>query len=568
MNFAQVLDDIQEGIIIVDQKAKIVVFNQIAAELMDVSVEQSIGRPVEDVVPNTRLPIILKTGREELNRKQKLKRTAIITNRKPLFDERGNIVGAYALFRDITQIKEMSRQLNHLRELIHLLESILYSTEDAISVVDEKGLGVYINPAYTRITGLTEKDVIGKPATVDITEGESIHMKVLKSQKPIKGKLLKVGPNGKRVIVDVAPLFIKGQLKGSVGVIHDTVEIKKLSNELEQAKQMIRNLEAKYTFEDIIGEHSSIKKAIERAKVAAKTPATVLLRGESGTGKELFAHAIHNVSNRKNNPFIRVNCAAFQESLLNSELFGYVEGAFTGAKKGGKKGFFEEANGGTIFLDEIGEISLNTQAKILRVLQEKEIIPVGGNRPIHVDVRIIAATNVDLEKAVEEKKFRKDLYYRLNVFPIYIPELKERKEDIPLLCKHLIRKYNQEYGRSVDNISQEAIKILMKYHWPGNVRELENAIGRAMINMKIGEKIIKPKHLPILEVNLNLLNEDRNSFSIDHQGKTLREFLEEMEKAYIQQLLRKNKGNKTKTAKDLNISIRSLYYKLEKHQLE
>lgn len=562
------LDDIQEGIIIVDQKAKIVVFNQIAAELMDVSVEQSIGRPVEDVVPNTRLPIILKTGREELNRKQKLKRTAIITNRKPLFDERGNIVGAYALFRDITQIKEMSRQLNHLRELIHLLESILYSTEDAISVVDEKGLGVYINPAYTRITGLTEKDVIGKPATVDITEGESIHMKVLKSQKPIKGKLLKVGPNGKRVIVDVAPLFIKGQLKGSVGVIHDTVEIKKLSNELEQAKQMIRNLEAKYTFEDIIGEHSSIKKAIERAKVAAKTPATVLLRGESGTGKELFAHAIHNVSNRKNNPFIRVNCAAFQESLLNSELFGYVEGAFTGAKKGGKKGFFEEANGGTIFLDEIGEISLNTQAKILRVLQEKEIIPVGGNRPIHVDVRIIAATNVDLEKAVEEKKFRKDLYYRLNVFPIYIPELKERKEDIPLLCKHLIRKYNQEYGRSVNNISQEAIKILMKYHWPGNVRELENAIGRAMINMKIGEKIIKPKHLPILEVNLNLLNEDRNSFSIDHQGKTLREFLEEMEKAYIQQLLRKNKGNKTKTAKDLNISIRSLYYKLEKHQLE
>lgn len=407
MNFAQVLDDIQEGIIIVDQKAKIVVFNQIAAELMDVSVEQSIGQPVEDVVPNTRLPIILKTGREELNRKQKLKRTAIITNRKPLFDERGNIVGAYALFRDITQIKEMSRQLNHLRELIHLLESILYSTEDAISVVDEKGLGVYINPAYTRITGLTEKDVIGKPATVDITEGESIHMKVLKSQKPIKGKLLKVGPNGKRVIVDVAPLFIKGQLKGSVGVIHDTVEIKKLSNELEQAKQMIRNLEAKYTFEDIIGEHSSIKKAIERAKVAAKTPATVLLRGESGTGKELFAHAIHNVSNRKNNPFIRVNCAAFQESLLNSELFGYVEGAFTGAKKGGKKGFFEEANGGTIFLDEIGEISLNTQAKILRVLQEKEIIPVGGNRPIHVDVRIIAATNVDLEKAVEEKNFAK-----------------------------------------------------------------------------------------------------------------------------------------------------------------
>lgn len=568
MDFAQVLNDIQEGIIMVDKKARIVLLNQAAADLMDIPMEESIGQPVEDVVPNTRLPVIIATGKEEFNQKQRLKSTSIITNRKPLFDKKGNISGAYALFQNITQIKEMSRQLNHLREFIHLLESILYSTEDAISVVDEKGLGVYINPAYTRITGLTQKNVIGKPATVDIAEGESIHMKVLKTQKPIKGALLKVGPNSRQVMVDVAPLFIKGELKGSVGVIHDTLEMKKLLKELEQAKQIIRNLEAKYTFEDIIGEHGSIKKAIERAKLAAKTPVTVLLRGESGTGKELFAHAIHGFSNRKNNQFIRVNCAALQESLLNSELFGYVEGAFTGAKKGGEKGFFEKANGGTIFLDEIGEISLNTQAKILRVLQEKEIIPVGGNQPINIDVRIIAATNVDLERTVEEKKFRKDLYYRLNVFPIYIPELKERKSDIGLLCDNLIRKFNQEYGRSVNNISQESLKILMGYPWPGNIRELENIIGRAMINMKMGERTIKPKHLPILETNPNLFDQGENLLFIDKKDKTLKEFLEEMEKEYIQELLNKNKGNKTETAKDLNISIRSLYYKLKKHQIE
>ena len=562
------LDDIQEGIIIVDKKARIVLLNQAAGDLIDIPIEESIGQPVEDVIPNTRLPIIVATGKKEFNQKQRLKCTSVITNRKPLFDEKGNIIGAYALFRNVTQIKEMSRQLNHLREFINLLESILYSTEDAISVVDEKGLGVYINPAYTRITGLTQKDAIGKPATVDIAEGESIHMKVLKTQKPIKGALLRVGPNSRQVMVDVAPLFIKGELKGSVGVIHDTLEMKKLSKELEQAKQIIRNLEAKYTFEDIIGEHESIKKTIEWAKVAAQTPVTVLLRGESGTGKELFAHAIHSSSNRKNNQFIRVNCAALQESLLNSELFGYVEGAFTGAKKGGKKGFFEKANGGTIFLDEIGEISLNIQAKILRVLQEKEIIPVGGNQSINIDVRIIAATNVDLEKAVEEKRFRKDLYYRLNAFPIYIPELKERKSDIGLLCNHLIRKFNQEYGRSVNSISQESLKILMGYPWPGNVRELENVIGRAMINMKMGERTIKPKHLPILKTNSNLFDQGKSLLFIDKKDRTLKEFLEETEKKYIRELLNKNKGNKTQTAKDLNISIRSLYYKLEKHQIE
>src|SRR5690606_14521012 len=229
-------------------------------------------------------------------------------------------------------------------------------------------------------------------------------------------------------IVNVAPIIVAGKLKGSVAVIHDLSEIQELTTELKKAKQIIRNLEASYTFDDIIGNSPEMMIAIEQAKIGAKTPATVLLRGDSGTGKELFAHAIHNESDRKNNKFIRVNCAAIAESILESELFGYEEGAFSGAKHGGKKGLFEEANLGSIFLDEIGELSLSMQAKLLRVLQENEIVRVGGTKPISIDVRIIAATNVNLEKAIENHSFRKDLYYRLTRLPIYIPPLKERME--------------------------------------------------------------------------------------------------------------------------------------------
>lgn len=235
-----------------------------------------------------------------------------------------------------------------------------------------------INPAYTRITGLTKTQVIGKPASIDIYEGESMHMKVLQTKKPVRGVNMRVGPKHKEVIVNVAPIIVDGCLKGSVGVIHDVSEIQALTHELNRARQIIRTLQAKYSFDDIIGTSEEMKLPIEQAKLSARTPATVLLRGESGTGKELFAHAIHNASDRKFNKFVRVNCAAISESLLESELFGYDEGAFTGASRGGKVGFFEEANQGSIFLDEIGELPANIQAKLLRVLQEKEIVRVGG----------------------------------------------------------------------------------------------------------------------------------------------------------------------------------------------
>jgi transcriptional regulator with PAS, ATPase and Fis domain len=293
------------------------------------------------------------------------------------------------------------------------------------------------------------------------------------------------------------------------------------------------------------------------------TRATVLLRGESGTGKELFAHAIHNASERKYKQFIRVNCAAISEHLLESELFGYEEGAFTGARRGGKRGLFEEASGGTIFLDEIGELSMSMQVKLLRVLQEREVVRVGGTKAIDVDVRVIAATHVNLESAIQAGRFREDLYYRLLVVPIYIPPLRQRLEDIQPLALHLLRKYNQEYGRSVEEIAPETLRILLSYHWPGNVRELENVLGRAMIHMRISERVILPEHLPPLERKSGNLGGPGQPFAAS-TGKTLKEAVEEAERQHIIRELAAARGNRTLAAKRLGISIRSLYYKLEK----
>lgn len=445
-----------------------------------------------------------------------------------------------------------------------MLKAIIHSSNDAISVVDENGNGILINPAYTRITGLTEEDVLGKPATTDIYKGESMHFHVLKTKKPVRGVKMLVGPKKKEVAVNVAPIIVDGQLKGSVGIIHDMSEIRELTTELQRAKERIRTLEAKYNFDDIVGRSEEMLIAIEQARIAAKTPATVLLRGESGTGKELFAHAIHNESGRKYNHFIRVNCAAISESLLESELFGYEGGAFSGAKRGGKKGYFEEANNGSIFLDEIGELSLSTQAKLLRVLQEREIIRVGGTKPISIQVRIIAATNKNLEQEVRKGNFREDLFYRLNRIPIYIPPLRSRLEDIPLLCDHLIKKINHDYGRNVEGITNEAAELLKRYAWPGNVRELENILGRAIIFMDYSENRIDIKHLSKLGYNFQKNQEQ------DHPNEAslpLYTLVENFEKRIISHILHKYRGNKTKTAKELGVSIRTLYYKMEKYGL-
>ncbi len=584
-DYEAIFNAIHDGMIAINTQGRVTMFNAAAERLTGLKTGDVLGQKAVEAIPNSRLHVVLATGMPELNQQQQIGEITIVTNRVPIMDEQGVIKGAVAVFRDFSDIRSLAEEITNLRQMQSLLEAIFNATNDAISVVDEKGLGILVNPAYTRLTGLTEAEVLNKPATVDIAEGESMHMQVLRTRKPVRGVRMKIGHHKKEVMVNVAPIIVNNALKGSVGVIHDLSEIRKLTEELEHAKRLIRKLEAKYTFDDIIGFSDELVAATEQALRAASTPATVLLRGESGTGKELFAHAIHNASNRSKSRFVRVNCAAIADSLLESELFGYVEGAFTGAAKGGKVGLFEEANGGTIFLDEIGEINLSLQAKLLRVLQEKEIRRVGSTAAIAVDVRVIAATNANLEQKIKDGSFREDLYYRLNVVPIFVPPLRRRKKDIPVLVDHLIRKFNREFGRNVEKVQAEVYRLLSTYDWPGNVRELENILGRAIINMKINDDTVMPEHLPplgkqaVAEPGIPLQGPEKSELAVPTvangalagspvTGVTLEEVLDRVEKDFIQRVLRECGGNKTLAAKNLNIATRSLYYKLEKHGIK
>ena len=563
-----ILQTTKEAVMATDRHHRIVLFNQAAEMITGWRAAAVLQQPVTLVFPESRLPEVMETGLPELEQRQRLSGVEIIVNRMPVVRD-GQVTGAVAVFRDVSEVADLSRQIDRLKEMQSLLEGILHSTQDAISVCDENGIHVIINPAYTRLTGLSQEEIIGKPVTVDIVDGESIHLRVLKEKKPISNARLTVGRHQKEIIASAAPIIVDGELRGSVGILQDLTEMKKLSRELMLARQIIRKLEAKYTFDDIIAQDPKTRLQVEKGKQAAMTPASILLRGESGTGKELFAHAIHNLSDRRYNQFVRVNCAAINENLLESELFGYEEGAFTGARKGGKNGLFLEAHNGTIFLDEIAEIPVSTQVKLLRVLQEKEIMPVGSTRTIAVDVRVIAATNANLEKAVETGRFREDLYYRLNVIPILIPPLRERKKDIQPLVMSMVQKYNQEYGRSAQTVSPQVMERLLAYNWPGNVRELQNYVGRAMVNMKVTDTALEERHLPkFFDSDLALAGSrpDRE-MPLEKETVTLAAAVEATERELILSTLRKLGGNRSKTAEVLGVSIRNLYYKMEKYHL-
>lgn len=552
-----ILDSTHDAMIAIDSSQNITLFNKAAELLTEIRAEDALGYDVEMVIDNTRLPAVMKSGVSELNRRQMLGSIEIITNRMPVINEKGVIVGAIAVFRDISELSRLSEEVIGLSQSIDRLRSLFDTLQDAISVVDLQGEIILINDSYKRMAKVEEYKT-----TRGAFEEDPLHKRVLASAQRIRGVNKFITHLNKHVIIDCSPFYIAGEMKGSIAVIRDFSEIERLNADLSQAKSIIRNLEAKYTFDDIIGSHPKMVDATEKAKLAAATNATLLLRGESGTGKELLAHAIHNASSRRFNQFIRVNCAAISSNLLESEFFGYVEGSFTGAKKEGHKGYFERAHGGTIFLDEIAEIDLNTQAKLLRVLQEKEIIPVGSTEARPVDVRVISATNANLEKLVEEKRFREDLYYRLNVFPITLPALRERKEDIPDLALSLMEKLNREFGRVTESIDGDAMLELMSYSWPGNVRELENIIARAMINIKLSDTHITKEHLPAL-VDHVPTHHSAPKGSLE-SGMKLKEYLAMMEKHFLEEALKLHGGNKTETARSLGISLRSLYNKIER----
>ena len=391
------------------------------------------------------------------------------------------------IMNEAEEIHGVDKLLHENALMQERLQMILESVQDGICVVDRSGEVTYVNPSYLRIVHKTPEMVVGQNVFEKAADGN--RCAVLRSGIARIGSI-RHKKDGTTIVANVNPIFVDGEIAGVVSVIKDITEIQTLMERLSQVsakaeyleQELLRTKKTAQAFANYIGKSGKVVDVLALASKAADSSANVLIRGESGTGKEVIAEGIHYASGRRRGPFIRVNCGAIPGALLESELFGHEKGAFTGAVRR-KLGKFELANHGTIFLDEIGELDKNLQVKLLRVLQQKEFDRVGGEETIHVDVRIIAATNRNLEKMVHEGTFRDDLYYRLNVIPIILPPLRDRPDDIPLLVEHFIEKISKENKKDVRGITPEAMQMFMHYRWPGNVRELENVIERVITLM-------------------------------------------------------------------------------------
>lgn len=429
----------------------------------------------------------------------------------------------------IKQALELVEGIRRDQERSKRFKSVLESTNDGIMIVDENDRINFINGSAESLLDLNARAILGQ----QIENIRNATVKGLLSGSGNQRTELFKEVGRKQFWVNSMPIILENKKKGIVTMFQSVNKIQTLEQNLRR-QLFKKGLVAKHTFEDIIGNSDILKETITKARKFSSASATMLIGGESGTGKELFAQSMHNESERRHGPFVAINCAALPENLLESELFGYEEGAFTGAKKGGKTGLFEMAHGGTIFLDEIGEMTLPVQARMLRVIQEREIMRLGSDRVIPVDVRIISATNYELSTAVREGNFRSDLFHRLEVLNLDIPPLRKRKEDIEILAEFLVNKFSQEERKQVPSLTKVALEKLKKYDWPGNVRELQNVIQKyvllieegveadELITRLINEKIKKSYAVPV---------GDENSITLKI-GK-----LEDMEREIIEYLL-------------------------------
>lgn len=447
-----------------------------------------------------------------------------------------------------------------------VLTQIMDKFHEGIIAVDANGRIFYVNEMYSRILGVAKRNVIGRH--IQKVEPGATIVKVLETGEPILDRAVHIKSLKRDVVVNIHPILREQHIVAAVSIFRDVTETKKLSAALDRAQglaEYFRSQLEEHTQmlrKSIIGKHPFFLKVLSQAMTVARTDASVLIGGENGVGKEVIAKAIHQHSNRANKPLISVNCAAIPESLLESELFGYEEGSFTGAKRGGKPGKFELADGGTIFLDEIGDMSPVMQSKLLRVLQEKEIEKIGCTRSVAVDVRIIAATNRPLEQMVKQGQFRTDLYYRLNVVAIHIPPLRERGEDIGLLAQHFLLQSNAKYAKEL-TLSNEVMRFFHEYDWPGNVRELQNCIEYAVI-MSTDQEILTdhlPAHMHVEAAARSSRPETVKVLTME----TLRVNQQEEEKRLIQQALAACHNNKTQAMKMIGISRRAFYKKLKEY---
>ncbi len=452
------------------------------------------------------------------------------------------------------------------------LERLMEISADGFILVNKDSIIIEISQAYCDKLGRNRADTIGKHAMEVLLDSQLpgyIASGTHQFEKDAIHRLRKeIRPyDDEYCFVSRGAVFLEEKVIGAVSQVQFVEKTAKLSKsmkaldeQLEFYRDELHRLSTEYySMNKIIGDSSEMRRVKEAALKASEVDFNVLLTGKTGSGKEVFANAIHYASSRRTKPMVKINCSAIPAELFESELFGYSEGSFTGAKKGGKKGKFELANGGTIFLDEIADMPLAMQVKMLRVLQERQVDVIGSDKSIPVDVRVIAATNKNLEELVKDKKFREDLFYRLNVINIHIPSLKERREDIPLLMDSFLDELNKKYEKEI-SFSDEVVKLCLDYSWPGNIRELRNAVER-MYTFVEGDTI-RLQHVPGF-----LLQGHVEKFTPGEEGNTLESLLNEVEKNYLAGILRENDYNFRKTADILGMHRNTLYRKLEKHNL-
>ncbi|MCF6095296.1 sigma 54-interacting transcriptional regulator [Microaerobacter geothermalis] len=557
-----ILHSSQLGACMTDEHDRITFANQKLCQWIGKKLEDLIGKKLYEMIPG--FPVAQPDEEYKLNILHRVKVGNNQTiSRLSKYQTVNGKDGWIAIFQNVTEIEKMAEELKTVKMWKSLLDTAIENAYDGIVMVNEKSEVVFLSPPIMELFSLDKEESLGK--SIDELLPQLELTQVLKTGEANLSDFMEI--NGIKYIVTRIPVIQDGQMIGAIGKVtfRQLHQVKELFKKLEAMENKVtyyqeelkKSESARYSWEQISSANPQMEKLKRSAYKAAKGRSTILIRGESGTGKELFAHAIHSVSARKNGPFVTVNCAAIPEHLLESEFFGYEEGAFTGAKQKGKIGKFDLANGGTLFLDEIGDMSSQLQAKLLRVLQEKEFYRVGGTEKIHVDVRIIAATNRSLEEMVEKGDFREDLFYRLNVISFEIPPLRKRKEDILLLTEIFIEELNRIIGTSITGIESRALEVLMGYHWPGNVRELKNVLERGMTFAEHGK--IQMEDLPDY-----LLKKVTDQVSYHEDSN--RSMLEKAEESAIHQALQQVGGNKTKAAKLLGISRSMLYEKLKKYR--
>ncbi len=479
------LDSCYNGIVAIDKEARVIAINESACVVHNVRPEEVIDRPLEEALPQSSLNDFLFREGPQINYKMEINGRDIVANRTSL-KIRGEAVGAISVFEDVTESERASHELEATKKKEGELESIIENSYDGIYITDRNGLTLQVNKSYERITGIPRETIIGKYMKDLVNDGVlSIYItdEVVRQKQPVT--LKQKAKNKRNLIITGSPIFDEtGEVDRVITNVRDITELVSLEKQLQLSK-MASSLYRDELFRDVaadslVCDSPALKSAVELAQRVAGKDSSVLILGETGAGKEVIARYIHTHSKRKDNNYIKINCGSIPANLLESELFGYVPGAFTGASPKGKVGMFELADEGTLFLDEIGELPLDLQSSLLRVLQDGEVTRVGDCKSRKVNVRIVAATNRHLEDMIASGNFRSDLYYRLNVISITVPPLRERPEDIPGLAELFIRKLNEKYQEQ-KMITSNFIDQLSEMSWPGNVREMSNFVERQFV---------------------------------------------------------------------------------------